>query len=141
MRFTRRDILKKFIGSLPVIAIGSLSYPFIRFIFFSEGIKKERVVVQINKIVALVTKFNHPPMFIVKEKNKEPLVLDSHCTHMGCIVNFDPKKNIFICPCHGSEYNINGINIRGPTKRPLHRELTKVINNEVVIDYTYYKIS
>ncbi len=28
------------------------------------------------------------------------------CTHLGCVVNKD--KNGFICPCHGSRYDLDG---------------------------------
>jgi len=141
MKLTRRRFFRSIIDYLPVIAVGSLSYPFFRFILFSEGLKREKVLIPIKRLVSIVTKFSHPPMFIVKEKNNKLLALDSHCTHMGCIVNYDPDKNIFICPCHGSEYNIDGVNIRGPTKRPLHKEPVKIIDDKVVVDYIYYKIS
>jgi Rieske Fe-S protein len=39
------------------------------------------------------------------------------CTHKGCTVELSGDK--FICPCHGSEYAINGNVTQGPAKKNL----------------------
>lgn len=39
------------------------------------------------------------------------------CTHLGCIVT--PKKDGFICPCHGSKFAKDGKVLKGPAPRPL----------------------
>lgn len=41
------------------------------------------------------------------------------CTHQGCIV--DPAGRGFRCPCHGSSYDHDGINVGGPAPAPLSR--------------------
>ncbi len=40
------------------------------------------------------------------------------CTHLGCIVMRDEKKE-FICPCHGTVFNAQGKNMSGPAPGPL----------------------
>ena len=41
------------------------------------------------------------------------------CTHLGCIPNWEPDKEIFLCACHGGKYNSSGINIFGPPPKPM----------------------
>lgn len=43
------------------------------------------------------------------------------CTDLGCLVNWDPAREQFICPCHQGIYDKNGKNIAGPPPRPLNR--------------------
>ncbi len=59
--------------------------------------------------------------------------VNSVCTHMGCDVNYDQKFSHFLCPCHGSEYGLDGQNIKGPAKRPLKSYTVRTENSRVVI--------
>ena len=49
------------------------------------------------------------------------------CTHLGCTV--DLAKEGFICPCHGSQFNLSGIVEQGPANLPL-RELSLEVNDQ-----------
>jgi cytochrome b6-f complex iron-sulfur subunit len=48
-------------------------------------------------------------------------VIKAVCTHLGCTPDWLPDQNIFHCPCHGSEYDMDGINFAGPAPRPMDR--------------------
>ncbi|HZU11906.1 MAG TPA: ubiquinol-cytochrome c reductase iron-sulfur subunit [Chloroflexota bacterium] len=56
-----------------------------------------------------------------------------YCTHLGCPVHFLPQPKIFLCPCHGSVFNAEGINIGGPAPRPLFTYNIRVQNGHVQI--------
>jgi cytochrome b6-f complex iron-sulfur subunit len=59
------------------------------------------------------------------------------CTHLGCIPNWQPADRIFACPCHGSAYDIRGINFQGPAPRPLERYAISIDDDGyVVVDQT-----
>jgi len=45
--------------------------------------------------------------------------LDDRCTHLGCRQKWNPKRQMFECPCHGSEFDIEGNVKRGPATRSL----------------------
>ncbi|MHC4441942.1 MAG: QcrA and Rieske domain-containing protein [Planctomycetota bacterium] len=62
------------------------------------------------------------------------VALSSACTHLGCIVNWLDNERVFKCPCHGSGFTDQGINIDGPAPRPLVR--FKIFNQDgtLVVD-------
>ena len=41
------------------------------------------------------------------------------CPHLGCSYAFDDGKRHFVCPCHGSEFALDGTIIHGPATAPL----------------------
>lgn len=47
------------------------------------------------------------------------LALYWKCVHLGCTVPWIDNQQQFICPCHGSVYDPNGVRIAGPAPRPL----------------------
>jgi glycine/D-amino acid oxidase-like deaminating enzyme/nitrite reductase/ring-hydroxylating ferredoxin subunit len=44
---------------------------------------------------------------------------DATCTHLGCLVSFNPAERSWDCPCHGSRFALDGSVIVGPAVRPL----------------------
>jgi Rieske Fe-S protein len=47
--------------------------------------------------------------------------LSKTCPHAGCDVDYSAQDGKFICPCHGSEFNIKGEVIQGPAKQNLEK--------------------
>jgi cytochrome b6-f complex iron-sulfur subunit len=41
------------------------------------------------------------------------------CPHLGCSYAFDDGKQHFVCPCHGSEFGLDGSVLHGPATSPL----------------------
>jgi cytochrome b6-f complex iron-sulfur subunit len=56
------------------------------------------------------------------------------CTHLGCLYNWDNQTVRYRCPCHGSEFQLNGTYISGPAPRSLDRFVIRLLDaqgNEV----------
>jgi glycine/D-amino acid oxidase-like deaminating enzyme/nitrite reductase/ring-hydroxylating ferredoxin subunit len=41
------------------------------------------------------------------------------CTHLGCIIAWNPLEQCWDCPCHGSQFAPDGTPINGPAFKPL----------------------
>ena len=41
------------------------------------------------------------------------------CTHVGCIVHWNGLEECWDCPCHGSQFAVDGSVLNGPAVRPL----------------------
>jgi Rieske Fe-S protein len=59
--------------------------------------------------------------------------LSAVCTHMGCTVDYNKETGRVHCPCHGSEFALDGSSTKGPAKRPLKRYVAALVNEQVVI--------
>ena len=56
-----------------------------------------------------------------------------NCTHLGCPVRWEPKAELFMCPCHGGVYYKNGDVAAGPPPLPLRRYPVRIKRNQVEI--------
>ena len=63
----------------------------------------------------------------------EKYALNAVCTHLGCVVPWNPTENKFMCPCHGSQYNNEGKVIRGPAPKSLAMAAVENIDGKVFL--------
>lgn len=68
---------------------------------------------------------------IIKDDNGIK-VFSISCTHLGCVLNVENDK--FICPCHGSMFDLSGNVLKGPALKPL-KQLEYKIEKEYIIVY------
>jgi len=48
-------------------------------------------------------------------------VLSNSCAHLGCPVRWMSDQQLYLCPCHGGLYDINGGWVGGPPPRGMYR--------------------
>jgi cytochrome b6-f complex iron-sulfur subunit len=125
----RRKLIKKGLKFLPLIGVGAFTYPLIKFVNFEE-VDTISFAIPLSKIDKKITKKNK---VLIYKNAKGIKVYDAHCTHMGCVLNFDEKSEKFLCPCHGSEFSITGVRLKGPAKRDLDIISSRIENNILYI--------
>lgn len=72
-------------------------------------------------------------LIIVRKSEKEFLVFSSVCRHRKCNVKYKKDKNVFVCPCHESTYDINGKVIKGPSKGDIPAYKVQLSGNQLEI--------
>ena len=75
-------------------------------------------------------------LFLVVKQDSNPhgfRVFSSTCTHLGCMVQWDDRKSLFQCACHGGTFDIDGKVTAGPPPRPLDKFESKVSNGRLFV--------
>jgi glycine/D-amino acid oxidase-like deaminating enzyme/nitrite reductase/ring-hydroxylating ferredoxin subunit len=49
-------------------------------------------------------------------------LLGAACTHAGCVVRWNSFERCWDCPCHGSQFSVDGEPLQGPAHQPLARK-------------------
>ncbi|MEN8115938.1 MAG: Rieske 2Fe-2S domain-containing protein [Bacteroidota bacterium] len=65
-----------------------------------------------NKAVSFSDKY------IIVTHERTTTVFSAHCTHLGCKID-KMENGRLVCPCHGSEYDLNGKVLQGPAYKNL----------------------
>jgi glycine/D-amino acid oxidase-like deaminating enzyme/nitrite reductase/ring-hydroxylating ferredoxin subunit len=56
---------------------------------------------------------------VAKDSDGTAHAVSARCTHLGCIVNWNPAERSWDCPCHGSRFDVDGEVLQGPAVAPL----------------------
>jgi len=110
---------------LKVVAVGITS--FFVFIWNKFSLNQMDVIQQMDRVLP----FNKNKQldffenYIVVNQNETTTVLSSHCTHLGCKIN-KTENGRLVCPCHGSEYDLEGKVLKGPAYKNLERLPSKI---------------
>ncbi|HET7478419.1 MAG TPA: FAD-dependent oxidoreductase [Rubrobacteraceae bacterium] len=57
-----------------------------------------------------------------RDERGEVHAVSAVCSHLGCIVSWNPAEKSWDCPCHGSRFDVEGNVLQGPATRNLPRK-------------------
>lgn len=73
------------------------------------------------------------PLIITRDGFNNFYVLDSECRHARCVLPaYDGEAFVIHCPCHGSEYAVDGSVTQGPAQQPLYRYTSEYDGNDTL---------
>jgi Rieske Fe-S protein len=135
----RRRFLDYLLGASTVATLGAIVYPIIRFMSppqIIESTESSVVAAKLNEIPVnsgKIFKFGSKPGILVRTDSGELKAFSAICTHLDCIVQYQPETKHIWCACHNGHYNLNGKNIGGPPPRPLEEFKVNTRGDEIVV--------
>src|SRR5207245_8886389 len=78
-------------------------------------------------------------IWALRQATNEVMVYSPICTHLGCGYRWDGGARKFKCPCHGSEFDLNGKVVGGPAPRPLDRLPVRIQKGHLLVQYKEFK--
>lgn len=92
------------------------------FALWFDSVRKQLRISSKSKKIILPSNIDNGISFInnlIVEKTGDNIkIYSSTCTHLGCKINQE-KDNKLVCPCHGSQFTLNGEVIKGPATKNL----------------------
>jgi cytochrome b6-f complex iron-sulfur subunit len=82
---------------------------------------------------ARVVRHGDRPIVVVRTADDSLVGLSAVCTHLNCVVTWDPTEGVLRCPCHDGAFDVNGNVLSGPPPRPLERYRIEVRLGEVFL--------
>ncbi|MCB9849378.1 MAG: Rieske 2Fe-2S domain-containing protein [Phycisphaerales bacterium] len=119
-------------------AIGAMSLAAVRFFFprtLFEPKTRFTIGYPTDYAIGVDTKWQAARRIWVVRDAQGIFVLFAKCTHLGCTPDWKETDNKFKCPCHGSGFDMEGVNFEGPAPRPLDRTLVQLdATGQLVVD-------
>jgi cytochrome b6-f complex iron-sulfur subunit len=136
----RRSFLNYLLGATVIAGIGGVINTLVRFLWPTEeitggGKAAGTTSLPLSEIPvggAKTVRHKGKPYIVVRQAAKLYAV-NAICTHLGCIVYWDPSIKQLACPCHTAFFDLNGNIITGPAPTPLPVAEVKVAGDQIVI--------
>jgi glycine/D-amino acid oxidase-like deaminating enzyme/nitrite reductase/ring-hydroxylating ferredoxin subunit len=68
-----------------------------------------------------VARLGRHQLAVYRNDAGELTALSARCTHLGCIVGWNPADRAWECPCHGSRFAADGTVVQGPATADLEQ--------------------
>jgi len=147
----RRNFFVRAIQGLGALIAGGLGVPALGYLFTPARTKAggewlevaqlsqlsprvpEEVVFRRNRVDGWKVTSEKSTAWVVKLSENEVVAYSPQCTHLGCAYSYDEKKGEFLCPCHTSNFSIEGKVLTGPAPRPLDRYAVRVESGKILL--------
>jgi Rieske Fe-S protein len=138
-RFSRRRFVDYLLGTSAFATLAAILYPIFRFMVPPEIVEAQQNSVVAGKTAEVpvnsgkIFKFGSKPGLLVRTQSGDFKAFSASCTHLDCIVQYDPNSKQITCACHNGAYDLTGKNISGPPPRPLEEFVVKVSGDDITV--------
>ena len=92
------------------------------FHFFRDRLARPRTVEEVERLApgeGRVVRIGAKQYAVHRDDEGRLHTLSARCTHLGCIVGWNPADRAWECPCHGSRFAADGTLVQGPATADL----------------------
>ncbi|MGF1542134.1 MAG: ubiquinol-cytochrome c reductase iron-sulfur subunit [Pleurocapsa sp.] len=86
-----------------------------------------------NQFIFNETNLSKPILVFRNSQTNNIVAVDPKCTHQGCNVEFDADRQLLICPCHNSQFFLDGTVANKPAESSLTTYKTKQDGESIVV--------
>jgi cytochrome b6-f complex iron-sulfur subunit len=132
---SRRQFIQLGLGVLGLSVVGEAGWAVMQGLKAGAKVAPPPTEVQVGDIPVGGTKdilYGTDPAIVMRQAEGF-LVLSLVCTHLGCIVKWDPDKGAFHCPCHAGTFDKNGRVTGGPPPAPLEKLAFKQAGDKIIV--------
>lgn len=147
----RRNFFVRAIQGMGALIAGGLGIPAAAYLFSTRKSEKsgdwievgelsqlqpripEEVVFRRNRVDGWKVTSEKSTAWVVKLSDQEVVAYSPQCTHLGCAYHYDERKGEFLCPCHTSNFSIEGNVLTGPAPRPLDRYAVRLDGGRILV--------
>jgi cytochrome b6-f complex iron-sulfur subunit len=136
---SRRKFLDYLLGSSAFATLAAIFYPIMKFMVPPEVVEAQQNSVVAAKSAEIaantgkIFKFGSKPGLIIRTETGDLKAFSASCTHLDCIVQYDPGSKEIICACHNGKYDLTGKNVSGPPPRPLEEFTVNIKGDDITV--------
>lgn len=133
----RRSFVNWFLGLSSTALLGSIFYPVWRYVNPPEvpEASTNRVEAGPTNDPELIERgfkileFGTLPVILIRVAEDDFRAFAGTCTHLDCIVEYQPAEERIWCNCHNGNYNLQGEVVAGPPPKPLEAFDVDLVDN------------
>ena len=135
----RRQLLDYLLGTSAFATLAAILYPIFKFMVPPQVIEAQQnsvVAAKMNEIPpnsGKIFKFGSKPGILIRTEKGDLKAFSASCTHLDCIVQYQPDKRDILCACHNGIYDLTGKNVSGPPPRPLEEFTVNVKGDDIIV--------
>jgi Rieske Fe-S protein len=137
---TRRSFFKKLFKSWFVLLLFPASFVILRYFTGNDNpqpLKRRTRLCGTGEIPhdgVTIIPVENTSVALVDAPGGRLMAFSTICTHKNCTVGYVRDRKRFVCECHGSEFNLDGVNINGPAPKPLEKYKVSVEGGNVYVE-------
>jgi Rieske Fe-S protein len=136
---SRRRFLDYLLGTSTLATLAAIFYPIFKFMVPPQVVEAQQNSVLVGKNAEFpansgkIFKFGSKPGIMIRTEAGDLKAFSASCTHLDCIVQYDPGSKAIICACHNGKYDLTGKNVSGPPPRPLEEFVVNVKGDDITV--------
>jgi cytochrome b6-f complex iron-sulfur subunit len=136
----RRSFLNLMLGGALLVGLGVIVNTVFRFLWPTEeiiggGEASASTTIPLAEVAvgeAKTVRHQGKP-YVVVRTGTGIYAINAICTHLGCIIYWDPQIKQLACPCHAAFFDLSGNVISGPAPSPQPTAAVKIVGDQIVV--------